>query len=114
MPREQKGLQGLHTHNMLCFSSFFLSFFPSLFPPSPRIYQASRKVLVSQMALVLKSLPVNADVRDASLIPGSGRFPGNPLQYSCLEHPMDRGAWQAAVHGVAKSRTRLSDLAHMY
>ena len=46
-------------------------------------------------------------------IPGSGRSPGegkgNPLQYSCLENPMDRGAWWATVHGVAKSRTRLSD-----
>ena len=47
-------------------------------------------------------------------IPGSGRSPGegngNPLQYSCLENPMDGGAWWATVHGVAKSRTRLSDL----
>ena len=46
-------------------------------------------------------------------IPGSGRFPGegnvNPLQYSCLENPMDRGAWWATVHEVAKSQTRLSD-----
>ena len=46
---------------------------------------------------------------DRGLIPGSGRSPGeengNPLQYSCLENPMDRGAWQATVHGVAKSRT---------
>ena len=46
-------------------------------------------------------------------IPGSGRSPGEgngtPLQYSCLEDPMDRGAWWAAVHGVAKSRTRLSN-----
>ena len=46
-------------------------------------------------------------------IPGSGRSPGgghgNPLQYSCLENPMDRGGWWATVHGVAKSRTRLSD-----
>ena len=46
-------------------------------------------------------------------IPGAGRSPGegngNPLQYSCLENPMDRGAWWAAVHGVAKSRTRLSN-----
>ena len=46
-------------------------------------------------------------------IPGSGRSPGegngNPLQYSCLENPMDGGAWWATVHGVAKSRTRLSD-----
>ena len=47
------------------------------------------------------------------LIPESGRSPGegngNPVQYSCLENPMDRGAWRATVHGVAKSRTRLSD-----
>ena len=46
-------------------------------------------------------------------IPGLGRSPeeghGNPLQYSCLENSMDRGAWQAIVHGVAKSWTRLSD-----
>ena len=49
---------------------------------------------------------------DPSLIPGSGRSPGegngNPLQYSRLENPMDGGAWLATVHGVAKSRTRLS------
>ena len=46
-------------------------------------------------------------------IPGSGRFPGegngDPLQYSCLENPMDRGAWQATVLGITKSQTRLSD-----
>ena len=46
-------------------------------------------------------------------IPGLGRSPGegngNPLQYSCLENPMERGAWQATVHGVAKSQTRLND-----
>ena len=64
------------------------------------------------MALVVKNPPVNAgDARDMGLIPGSGRSPGgghgNPLQYSCLENPMDRGAWQATVHGVAKSQTRL-------
>ena len=50
---------------------------------------------------------------DPGSIPGSGRSPGegngNPLQYSCLENPMDRAAWSATVHGVAKSRTRLSD-----
>ena len=49
------------------------------------------------------------DVADASSIPGSGRSPGeghgHPLQYSSLEDPMDRGAWQVMVHGVAKSRT---------
>ena len=42
--------------------------------------------------------------------PGGGH--GNPLQYSCLENPMDRGAWWATVHGVSKSRTLLNDLAH--
>ena len=50
---------------------------------------------------------------DLGLIPGLGRSPGegngNPLQYSCLENPMDRGAWWATVHEVAKSQTRLSD-----
>ena len=50
---------------------------------------------------------------DQDSIPGSGRSPGegngNPLQYSCLENPMQGGAWQATVHGVAKSQTRLSD-----
>ena len=65
--------------------------------------------------VVLKNPPANAGyLRDASSIPGSGRSPGegngNPLQYSCLENPMDRGAWWATVHGVAKSRTRLKQL----
>ena len=50
---------------------------------------------------------------DPGSIPGLGRSPGdgngNPLQYSCLENPMDRGAWQATVHRVTKSRTRLSE-----
>ena len=53
-----------------------------------------------------------AKARDVGLIPGSGKSPGggngNPLPYSCLGDPMDRGAWWAAVHGVAKSQTRLS------
>ena len=53
------------------------------------------------------------NVGDLGSIPGSGRSPGegngNPLQYSCLENFMDRGAWQATVHGVAKSRAQLSD-----
>ena len=52
------------------------------------------------------------NVGDPGSTPGSGRSPGegngNPLQYSCLENPMDRGAWWATVHGVAKSCTRLS------
>ena len=56
---------------------------------------------------VVKNLPADAgDTRDVGLIPGSGRAPGggngNPLQYSCLGNPMDRGAWWATVHGVLK------------
>ena len=52
-----------------------------------------------------------ASAGDLGLIPGSGRFPAerndNPLQYSCLENPLDRGAWQATVHGVSKNQTQL-------
>ena len=60
---------------------------------------------------VVVNLPARAG--DTSEIPGLGRFPGegngNPLQYSLLGNPMDRGAWQATVHGAAKRQTRLSD-----
>ena len=66
------------------------------------------------MTLAVKNQPANAgDERDSGLILGSGRFPGvgngNTLQYSCLENSMDRGAWQAKVHGVTKSWTQLSN-----
>ena len=59
---------------------------------------------------MVKNLPASArDTGDLDSIPGWGGFPGgghgNPLQYSCLENPMDRGAWWAAAHGVAKSQT---------
>ena len=69
----------------------------------------------SQVALVVKNLSANAgDPRDVGSILGSGRSPGegngNPLQYSFLENPMDRGAWQATVHGVAKNQTQLKRL----
>ena len=54
------------------------------------------------------------NVGHSGSIPGSGRSPGegngNPLQYSCLENPMDRGAWWTTIHGVAKSQTRLTSL----
>ena len=58
----------------------------------------------------VKNLPANAgDIRDTGSIPGSGRAPGgghgNPLQYSCLENPMDRGVWWATVHRVTKLQT---------
>ena len=63
----------------------------------------------SQVALVVNNLPANARDIDVGLIPGSGRSPGgghgNPLQNYCLENPMDRRAWWAIVHGVAKSQT---------
>ena len=61
------------------------------------------------MVLVVKNPPANAG--DLGSIPGSRRSSGgghsNPLQYSCLENPMDRGAWWATVHGVTKSQTQL-------
>ena len=63
--------------------------------------------LTSLVAQTVKASAYTAE--DPGLIPGSGRSSGegngNPLQYSCLENPMDGGAWQATVHGVAKSRT---------
>ena len=67
-------------------------------------------LLEDKVVLVIKNPPANAgDVRYTGSIPGSERSPGegngNPLQYSCLENPMDRGAWQAMVHGVTKSWT---------
>ena len=68
-----------------------------------------------KVVLVVKNLPANTgDTREVGLIPGLGRSPGggrgNLLQYSCLENPMDRGAWRATVPGVAKSRTQLKGL----
>ena len=82
----------------------------------------------SQGALVVKKPSANSgDIRDASLtpelgragfIPELGRSPReenvNPLQYSCLENPMDRRAWRAAVHGVTKSQTRLKTNTHSH
>ena len=62
------------------------------------------------MALAVKNLPANAGdfLKDSGLSPGLGRSPRgehrNPLKYSCLENPMDRGAWQATVHGVIRVR----------
>ena len=66
-------------------------------------------IRASQVALVVKNLPAKAgDIRDVGSIPtlgrSTGRGHGNPLQYPCLENPMDRGTWWATVHGVAKSR----------
>ena len=88
------------------------------FLPFPKIWSLSLSFLniiyvfiylASQVTLVVKILPANAgDRRDTGSIPGLGRSPGegrgNPLQYSCLENSMDRGAWRAIVHRIAKSR----------
>ena len=68
----------------------------------------------SQVALVVKNPSASAgDMGDVGSIPGLGRSPGgghgSPLQYPCLENPMGRGAWRAAVQGVIQSRTGLSD-----
>ena len=67
-------------------------------------------IWASQVVQVVKNRPANAgDLKDAGLIPGLGLSPGgghnNPLWYYCLENPMDRGAWWATVHRVAKSQT---------
>ena len=77
------------------------------------------KYMVSQVAQVVKNLPANAgDRRDAGSIPGLGRSPregnGNPVQESCLENPMGRGAWWATVHGVTKSQTQQSMHIHTH
>ena len=82
-------------------------------PPGKPIYIIYERtyyiIFASQVALVVKNLPANArDTRDASSIPGWARslggWYGNPLQYFCLEDPMDKGAWQAMVPGAAKSQ----------
>ena len=74
-------------------------------------------IRASQLTLVVNSSPTNAaDTRDVGSIPGSGRSPGRgkvaPLQYSCLENPMGRGAWRATAHGVARVRHDPRCLAH--
>ena len=81
-----------------------------------KLYTENYKTLMKEIG----GFPGGSEVKastwnagDPGSIPGSGRSPGegngNPLQYSCLENPMEGGAWLATVHGVEKSRTRLSD-----
>ena len=97
--------------NYMCYHCFPVSWY---FPKFQFlvVYTHQR---VSQVALVIKIPPANAgDIRDTVLIPALGRSPGrghsNPLQYSCLENTMDRGAWWATVHRIAKSQTWLKRL----
>ena len=85
------------------------------FPDGPVVKNLSAREgteVWSELVLVVKNPPAIAgDVRDAASIPGSGRSPGgghsDPLQYSCLENPINGGAWQAMVHGVTESQTQL-------
>ena len=82
-------------------------------PPSRRgrlIPLIKLRLGASQLVIVVKNLLANAgDMRNLGSVPELGRFPGrghgNPLQYSCLENPMDRGAWWATVHRAANSQT---------
>ena len=82
-----------------------LSCGPDAFPKPVATFDSLLPLtLTSQMALVVKKLPAKVgDIKDTGSIPGLGRSPGkgngNPLQYFCLENPMDRGAWWATVHG---------------
>ena len=84
-----------------------------------KIYQVLTILRDFPGSSVVKNPPANVgDVGDSGSIPGSGRSPGGgngtPLQYTCLENPMDRGAWRTAVHRVTKSRTPLNEYAHPY
>ena len=107
-------LDGIHWYKVFKFlwSSVFIFFSLLLFVP---LVSYLGNHWASKAALMVKNPLANAgDVRDEGLIPGSGRFPGgghsNPLQYSCLDNPMDRGAWQDTVYGITKSQTWLKQL----
>ena len=83
---------------------------PGIKPRSPALQADALPSELPGKPLVVKNPPANAgDIRDAGLIPELGRLPkeghSNPLQYSCLENPIDRGAWWAAVHRVTTSQT---------
>ena len=78
-------------------------------PKCIAFFFSSLDTWASQVALEVKNLPAHAEeVRDMGSVPGSGRSSGgghnNPLQYPCLENPMDRGAWQATVPSIAQSQ----------
>ena len=92
---------------------------PNLFIHRSLIFLISTWRWTFQVVLVVKSPSANAeDGRDVSSVPGLGKAPGgrhnDPLQYSCLENPMDRGPWWATVHRVAESRTQLKRLSTLH
>ena len=87
---------------------------------SEKLFRKTPVLLINSYLLTMRGFPGASVVKESTCnagdpgsIPGSGRSPGegtgNPLQYFCLGNPMDRGTWQAAVHGVSKSQTYLSD-----
>ena len=93
----------IHLYLSICSSSC-----PTFLWPLPCRYMG---------VLLVKNLPASwGDGKDMGSVPGSGRFPGvgNLLWYSCLEHPMDRGAGQSIVHGATESQTQLSDWAYTH
>ena len=105
---------------MPCKNVIFVCFFSYAVYGYPRVYWGALESNLYERPHTLllgfpggsveKKPPTNAgDTRDRDPFPWSGRFPGvengNPFQYSCLENPMDRGAWRATVRGVTKSRT---------
>ena len=101
-------VSAIHQHESLTGMEFIVKILPFM-------KSMVNFIRASQVVLVVKNLPANVgDLRDAGSLPGLGRSPegghSNPLQCSCLVNPMDRGAWWATVHGVAKSRTRLKQL----
>ena len=106
---------------LFCFVSFMI-FVEMLLQKCHDFCSFLYMLWASQVAQVVKNRPANAgDINDMSLIPGSGRSlgggHGNPLQYSCLENLLDRGAWWTMVHRVSKSQTRqkwLSMHVHIY
>ena len=109
----------------MCIHAQFLQLGSTLCDPVDRCLPGSSVQRILQARILewaaMPSFPIQGSlpnlfliqVGDLELIPGSGRSPGegngSPLQYSCLENSMDRGAWQATVHGVAKSWTLLSN-----
>ena len=105
-PKFKINISIITSYGMSTFCKLFLAS-PSNFPNSHRvelILSTHIIIVYFPRCSVVKNLP--AKTRYLGLIPRFGRVPGggngNPLQYSCLENPVDRGAWQATVHGVAK------------
>ena len=101
---------------VLSYHSLSVLLFCYLFHAPPQKYFGAYYILTLGFpsGSVAQNLPAMQEPWETGSMPGSGRFPGgrhgNPLQYSCLENPTDRGTWQATVHSIAKTRTWLKQL----